>query len=106
MKIPQDAAIPAEKLTKYLLVWRDRNDKSGFLARAGFTAENPTDLEQALRRLIFVHDAVQDRQDEYGVFYQVVGNLVGPKGVLYVVTIWMEQTVDGQIRFVTLKPTR
>jgi hypothetical protein len=36
MKIPADAIIVESKLTKYLLVFKPRNDKSQFLAQAGF----------------------------------------------------------------------
>lgn len=45
MKIPVDAIISNDKLTQYLLVPRQKNDKSGFLAQAGFTMENPEDYE-------------------------------------------------------------
>jgi hypothetical protein len=40
MRIPSDAIIPDEKLTKYLLVPRHWDDNSRFLHRAGFTLEN------------------------------------------------------------------
>ena len=36
MKIPEDAIIPMEKLTAYLLLPRPGDDKSKFLAQAGF----------------------------------------------------------------------
>jgi hypothetical protein len=41
MKIPADATIPDSKLTRYLLVSREQDDKSKFLAQAGFTLTNP-----------------------------------------------------------------
>lgn len=105
MKIPHDAVIAREKLTQYLLVPRQRNDKSGFLSQAGFTQANPDLLEQAIRRLIREQEAVSDREDEYGQFFRVEGVLVGPSGALNTVTIWIE-TVQGEYRFVTLKPVR
>ena len=37
MRIPSDASIPREKLTHYLLEHRAKNDKSHYLAGAGFT---------------------------------------------------------------------
>jgi hypothetical protein len=80
--------------------------KSQFLARAGFTARNPDALEAALRRLIAEQDAVADRDDEYGIFYQVTGNLYGPDGKLQVTTVWLRHHIDGAYRFVTLKPFR
>jgi hypothetical protein len=40
--------IPREKLTAYLLVPQTKNDKSRFLAQAGFTQANPDALEAAI----------------------------------------------------------
>lgn len=42
MKIPSNAVIPMEKITAYLLVPREWDDKSKFLDYAGFTKDNPT----------------------------------------------------------------
>ena len=84
---PSDVVIPPEKLTRYLLVPRERNDKSKFLARAGFIKENPAILERAIRDLIARNVAVQEGENQYGTFYQVTGELVGPSSVLSVVTI-------------------
>lgn len=106
MKIPSNAIIPSEKLTEYLLVPRPKNDKAQFLAQAGFTADRPDELEEAIRLLIATNEAIQDRQDIYGTFYQATGDLVGPDGILRVVTVWILRTVDGQYRFITLKPAR
>ena len=40
MELPPDVIIQDQKLTKYLLVFKPRNDKSKFLARAGFNLNN------------------------------------------------------------------
>lgn len=69
MKLPRNVVIPPDKLTFYLLVERRLNDKAKFLARAGFTQDNPVMLKQAIRDLIAQNEAVIDRQDEYGVFF-------------------------------------
>jgi hypothetical protein len=106
MRIPADAVIVRDKLTRYLLVPKRKNDKAGFLARAGFTQANPDDLEAALRQLVAASEAVPDREDEYGRFYRVSGDLRGPDGILSIVTIWIRQHVDGVYRFITLKPDR
>ena len=106
MFIPPTAIIPTEKLTAYLLVLRPKNDKSQFLVRAGFSALNPTALDHAIRTLIAENEAVQDRQDEYGTFYRVVGELRGPHGILWVVTVWLLRTADDHYQFITLKPAR
>jgi hypothetical protein len=107
MKLPPDVIIPREKLTNYLLVFRPESDKSQFLAQAGFTYANPEALEEAIREMISSHEAILDRQDRYGMFYRVEGNLRGVNGrTLLVVTIWIMRTAEETYRFVTLKPWR
>jgi hypothetical protein len=110
MKIPSDAIIAREKLTHYLLVYRKKNDKSRFLAQAGFTHGHPDVLEAAIRRLIAENEAIEDGNDQYGSYYRVTGNLTGPTGTLNVVTIWIMQVEqednESEYRFVTLKPER
>ncbi len=46
MKMSEDdVTIPREKLTEYLLVPQVKNDKSKYLAQAGFTQSKPDMLE-------------------------------------------------------------
>jgi len=107
VKITQEAAIPREKLTHYLLAWRAQGDKSRFLAKAGFTLENPGALLRALRVLAARGEATPAGGNEYGEFFRLEGDLVGPNGVsLSVVTIWLRWHTDGSVHFVTLKPRR
>jgi hypothetical protein len=107
MIIPEDAAIPEEKLTNYLLVPRPWDDKAKFLGQAGFEQENADELMAGIRRMAIGVDATEDGTNEYGSFYRVEGNLVGPDGQeLPVVTIWLRWHSDGSFHFVTLKPWR
>lgn len=107
MKIPEDAIIPDDKITRYLLVQKARNDKSKFLAQAGFTIANPEALRRAIQFVAQVGEAIEDRSNEYGVFYKVVGELVSVNGItLSVVTIWLQRQSDGQFQSVTLKPCK
>lgn len=107
MKIPPDAIVPMEKLTAYLLVAREWDDKSKLLAQAGFTRENPHLLLAAIRNLAESAEAVEDGANEYGVFLRAEGGLVGPDGrSLTVVTIWLQSRLDDRVRFVTLKPRK
>ncbi len=106
MKIPVNATIAREKLTHYLLVPKPKNDKSVFLAQVGFTTTNPDALEKAIRRIIIDGEAIFQRENQYGTFYQVKGNLSGPDGIIIVITIWIFQKSTGAFRFVTLKPAR
>lgn len=64
MRIPEDAIIPDQKITLYLLVHKPRNDKSKFLAQAGFTQENPEALITAIRLVVAMGEAVEDMSNE------------------------------------------
>jgi hypothetical protein len=95
------------KLTRYLLVYKARNDKSQFLAKAGFTLQNPEALRTALKTLVEANEAVEDISNEYGNFYQVVGIITGANGIsLSIITVWLKRQIDGNFQFITLKPRK
>jgi hypothetical protein len=107
MRIPTDLVISDAKITSYLLEPKPRNDKSKFLAQAGFTQENPEALKLAIQIQALSTDAVAEKINEYGTFYQVEADLVGVNGVnLSVITVWLQRQIDGKFQFVTLKPSR
>jgi hypothetical protein len=106
VRIPEDLIIPDGKIAQYLLVPKARNDKSKFLAQAGFTQENPEALKLSIQRQAIDREAIEEKQNEYGTFYQVEGELIGVNGVnLSVVTVWLQRQADGKFQFVTLKPS-
>lgn len=105
MRIPPDAVVPPEKLRDYLLAPRPFDDKSKFLALAGFSRDNPHVLLGAIRQLAGAVEARTDGSNEYGEFLRVEGEIQGPNGKsLSVTTIWLRWHADGRVRFVTLKP--
>ena len=106
MHIPADAVIATDKLTDYLLVARPLDDKSKFLASAGFTQSNSEILEAAIRNLATVSPADEDGRNDYGIFWRVAGRLQGLTGTLQVVTVWLQWHHDGRFRFITLEPLR
>lgn len=103
VKVPPDKIlIPEDKITNYLLVSRPRNDKSKFLAQAGFTLEKPDMLETAIRDHAVTFEAVTDRADEYGRYFRIEGPLTGPNGsTIAVVTIRIQRTDEAVFRFVS-----
>ncbi len=106
MRISEDLIIPDAKITQYLLVLKARNDKSQFLAQAGFTRENPEVLKLAIQTQALATEASEDKSNEYGTFYHVEGELIGVNGVnLSVVTVWLQRRIDDKFQFVTLKPS-
>jgi hypothetical protein len=105
MRIPEDLIVPDAKITQYLLIPKTRNDKSRFLAQAGFTQENPEDLKLAIQSQAMDKEVIEEKSNEYGTFYQVEGELIGVNGInLSVVTVWLQRQIDGKFQFVTLKP--
>ena len=105
MRIPEDSIVPFEKLTHYLLVAKVRNDKSKYLAQAGFTQKNPEALLEAIRFLMKTVDAEQEKTTEYGTFYHVSGDLIGVNGFNISATlVWLRRKADGQFQFITLVP--
>ena len=57
MKLPEDSAIAKTKLHEYLLRHRDEDDKSGFLALAGYTLDNADRLMHDIRTQLLPLDA-------------------------------------------------
>jgi hypothetical protein len=78
MKLPGDTAIASKKLARYLLVWREEDDKSAFLSKAGYTLENAGQLEKDLRNQLLTLNAEFLDRGEYGVKYVIRGKLKGP----------------------------
>jgi hypothetical protein len=108
MKLPKDAVIASAKLTKYLLVFREVDDKSKFLAQAGYGLNNWQQLESDLRSQIMTLDATpSSEENRFGDTYEIRGLLTGPSGVsLKIVTIWMTEYETGLTKLITLYPDR
>ena len=82
VKLPSDALIASEKLTKYLLVKRLVGDKSEFLRQAGYAVDNWQQLEQDIRQQILSRDAISIEQTDYGEVFEIRASLTGPNGVI------------------------
>jgi hypothetical protein len=105
VKLPPDAYIDPRKITDYLLRMLEDSDKSAFLARAGYTEENPEALMSDIRTQLLPLEAVDLGPFAFGRKYEIDGELTGPSGVtLQVKTIWAIVSSTGQTRFVTLIP--
>ncbi|MGG6270124.1 DUF6883 domain-containing protein [Leptolyngbya sp. AN03gr2] len=105
MILPTDAVISETKLTAYLLVPLPKDDKSKFLAQAGYTLDNWQQLESDLRTQVLCQPAEFIETTRYGKKYVIRAILQGVNGVqLRIVTIWMVD--DIETRFVTLVPDK
>ena len=106
MKIPPDAIIAPEKITKYLLLPRKQDDKSRLLARFGFSVDTPAVLEAAIRLHASEGEGFLDVTDVYGEHFTVIGKLAGPRGTLSIKSVWVRRFGETAVRFVTLYPAK
>lgn len=107
MTLPEYTIIAPAKLTRYLLRPRSEDDKSRFLAQAGYTLENSDRLMADLRQQILPLEAELLDETEYGTKYQIRGTLTGPNArALRILTVWMKESATNQTKFVTLFPDK
>ena len=107
MKLPDKSIISQEKITDYLLKWQPDNDKSRFLAQAGYSLDNWQRLLGDIRNQVLPIEAELVRKTAYGDLFEIRGKLVGPNNVsLSVVTIWIKENRSQQTKFITLFPDR
>ena len=107
MKLPIDTVIAPEKLTKYLLVQREFDDKSQFLQQAGYTLDNWEQFEADLRLHVLPAEATVIEHTDYGDIFEIRAALTGPNGkTLFVRTIWMNELRTGMTKFITLYPDK
>lgn len=92
--------IPEEKIIDYLLVRKNKNDKSYFLRALGYTFENYHELIADILQIAITNDAVLSKSNEFGNLYQIQELLKNR----IVITIWIEQFQTNNYRFVTLYP--
>lgn len=98
------AIVSPEKLTQYLLVPLPKDDKSQYLAQAGYTLDNWQQLAQDLRTQILSLPALPTAATKYGQKYQSIGYLTGINGKkLWIKTIWIVTATET--KFVTLFPS-
>ncbi len=103
MHIPAEKVeISAEKITDYLLVQKEKNDKSEFLAALGYKIENWIELENDIRALVEINEAYLQRSTPFGDMYEVKGALRN----FGVVTIWLLTIDSEKFRFITLFPDK
>jgi len=64
-------------------------------------------LKIAIQKIIQENEAIEDLTDQYGTYYQVIGELEGMNNQkLPVITVWQQRKADNKFYFITLKPNR
>ena len=107
LKLSPTATIAKEKIRDYLLKWLPDNDKSKFLALAGYRSNDWQRLVDDIRTQILPADAEIVRKTPYGDLFRIRNELIGPNGAtLRVVTVWMREYVSEETKFITLFPDK
>jgi hypothetical protein len=107
MKLSSQSIIDDEKIKNYLLSERKRNDKSKWLATAGYSLNNWEKLKKDLFKQILSLEAIPIDKTKYGQMFEIRGTLKGPNGkVLKVHSIWMEEYEGKNTKFITMFPER
>ena len=107
MRLPGQAIIDPSKVTEYLLRHRPEDDKSAFLAQAGYTLANAARLLTDIGEQIVPQEAETLGPFAYGIKFRIRGVLTGPNGVkLRMVSIWAALEATGETRFITLYPDK
>ena len=105
MQLPANTVIAPGKLSDYLLGARDADDKSGFLAVAGYGSEDAARLERDIRKQLLPLPATPAGENPYGGKFVIRGHLTGPNGrTLRVLSVWMLEKATGLTKFITLYP--
>ncbi len=101
MRIRSDQIdIPVEKIKDYLLIKKEKNDKSKFLYSLGYSLENWNKLLQDIKSIALDNDLILQRVSEFGDMYSIKGTLKNKK----IITIWLQQVNENLYRFITLYP--
>ncbi len=108
MQIPlaEQAFIPVEKLTDYLLNvdHADGGPKARVFAHAGFRAEAPEEFELALREQHLTRDARLGKPSPFGTKYEISGRLIGPTGTVFETSVWIIRHGETVPRLITVVP--
>ena len=95
--------IEKQKISDYLLVWKQKNDKSKFLNDLGYSLQNWEELKDDIEKIVLENQRIfQNAAPFGGNLYQVNGNLRN----FGVITIWLLAENNDTFRFVTLYPDK
>lgn len=107
MTLPANLLIQDQKLTSYLLVYQEKDDKSGYLALAGYTLQNWQLLKRDILSAVASSGVTEAIPSAWGTRFKVKSQWNGLNGQpLKVITIWQQDEGSDVVRFVTLYPDK
>ncbi|MGV0028367.1 DUF6883 domain-containing protein [Phormidesmis priestleyi] len=107
MRMPFGLIVQDQKLTEYLLVFQEKDDKSGYLALAGYTLENWQLLKQDILKATEGAEVAQVIFTGWGTRFKVESQWSGINGRSFdIITLWQQDEGSDTIRFITLYPNK
>lgn len=107
MRIPSNLLIQDQKLTNYLLVYQPKDDKSEYLALAGYSQENWQILKRDIMEAVEGAEVAEVTSTGWGTRFKVKSQWYGPNSRLVkVVTIWQQDEASETVKFITLYPDK
>ncbi|MBW4580857.1 MAG: hypothetical protein KME42_14925 [Tildeniella nuda ZEHNDER 1965/U140] len=107
MKVPSGLVIQDRKLTHYLLVYQAEDDKSEFLASAGYTLQTWQLLKRNRLSAMAIAEVAEVMSTDWGDRFKVKAQWDGLNGQrLRVIIIWQQDEDSDTIRFITLYPDK
>ena len=105
--MPSALVIQDRKITHYLLTFQEKDDKSQFLAKAGYTLQNWQQLKEDILNAVIDAPIATTVETAWGPRFTVHTQLQEPNGQqLSIITIWQQDLESDILRFVTLYPDR
>jgi hypothetical protein len=107
VKLPNldQAYVPPDKITKYLLSEENSGGKAEFFIRFGFSMAKWEVLAHALYDHAVAHEVNWILDDEHGTKYVIEGELIAPdERRPFIRTIWLIEKGQSAARFITAYP--
>jgi hypothetical protein len=107
MKLPSRLVIQNEKLTKYLLVYQAKDDKSQYLAEYGYTLQNWQILKQDILKAVEQVEVDEVTSTDWGIRYKIKTHWDSiNRKQLKVITVWQQDEGSDTPKFITLYPNK
>ncbi len=78
--------------------------KARVFAALGFDQTNAQAFVAEVRRIAATGEVSEVEDTEFGLKYTVPGDLKGPAGTVRVLTVWIEEAEQAEVRLVTVRP--
>ena len=108
MKLPSADRVQIDdrKIREYLLSRTHAvgRFKARFFAAVGFDETTATAFVAEIRRIAESGEVEETEEIEFGRKYTVPGELRGPAGVAQILTVWIQETGQQDVRLVTVRP--